>query len=52
MAIRLAKEADWAAIWPFWRDIVEAGETYAYPLDGAKVMSYSKLDAGQDETQR
>ena len=30
--IREATEADWPAIWPFWRDIVEAGETYAYPL--------------------
>jgi L-amino acid N-acyltransferase YncA len=29
--IRPATEADWPAIWPFWRDIVEAGETYAYP---------------------
>jgi hypothetical protein len=32
MGIRVATEADWPAIWPFWRDIVEAGETYAYPL--------------------
>lgn len=32
MTIRQATEADWPAIWPFWRDIVEAGETYAYPL--------------------
>ncbi|UFN46260.1 GNAT family N-acetyltransferase [Nocardioides okcheonensis] len=32
MTIRLATEADWPAIWPFWREIVEAGETYAYPL--------------------
>ena len=32
MGIRAATEADWPAIWPFWRDIVEAGETYAYPL--------------------
>ena len=32
MTIRPATEADWPAIWPFWRDIVEAGETYAYPL--------------------
>ena len=36
MDIRAATEADWPAIWPFWRDIVEAGETYAYPL-GADV---------------
>lgn len=32
MTIRQATEADWAAIWPFWQEIVEAGETYAYPL--------------------
>lgn len=32
MTIRQATEADWPAIWPFWRDIVEAGDTYAYPL--------------------
>lgn len=32
MTIRDATEADWPAIWPFWREIVEAGETYAYPL--------------------
>lgn len=32
--IRLATDADWTQIWAFWRDIVEAGETYAYP-DGA-----------------
>jgi GNAT superfamily N-acetyltransferase len=31
MTIRPAVDADWAAIWPFFRDIVEAGETYAYP---------------------
>jgi L-amino acid N-acyltransferase YncA len=32
MTVRTATDADWPAIWPFWRDIVEAGETYAYPL--------------------
>jgi len=31
MHIRPATEADWAAIWPFFAAIVEAGETYAYP---------------------
>lgn len=29
--IREATAEDWEQIWPFWRDIVEAGETYAYP---------------------
>ncbi|MFM6851827.1 MAG: N-acetyltransferase family protein [Terrabacter sp.] len=32
MTIRAATEADWPAIWPFWQETVEAGETYAYPL--------------------
>lgn len=48
--IRSATAADWAQIWPFWRDIVETGETYAYPsgttseearawwMDGATVV--------------
>jgi hypothetical protein len=29
--IRDATLDDWPAIWPFFRDIVAAGETYAYP---------------------
>ena len=32
MIVRTATEADWPVIWPFWQEIVEAGETYAYPL--------------------
>ena len=32
-AIRAATDADWPRIWPFFREIVLAGETYAYPLD-------------------
>lgn len=31
MEIRLATDADWDSIWPFFSDIVAAGETYAYP---------------------
>lgn len=31
MRIRLASEADWPAIWPFYRVIAEAGETYSLP---------------------
>lgn len=31
--IRPATDADWPQIWPFWREIVQAGETYAYPPD-------------------
>jgi L-amino acid N-acyltransferase YncA len=30
MEIREATEGDWPAIWPFFREIVLAGETYAY----------------------
>ncbi|WP_201305135.1 GNAT family N-acetyltransferase [Streptomyces sp. GS7] len=31
--IREATAADWPAVWPFFRDIVRAGETYTYPRD-------------------
>ena len=31
MSIRLATEADWSALYPIFTDVVEAGETYAYP---------------------
>ncbi|MGH3333436.1 MAG: GNAT family N-acetyltransferase [Nocardioidaceae bacterium] len=31
MIIRTAREDDWPAIYPFFADIVEAGETYAFP---------------------
>jgi L-amino acid N-acyltransferase YncA len=31
--IRTATAEDWPRIWPFFRDIVAAGETYAYPED-------------------
>jgi L-amino acid N-acyltransferase YncA len=40
MEIRPATEADWPRIWPFFRAIVAAGETYAYDTD----ISY---DAGR-----
>ena len=33
MDVRVALEDDWSAIWPFFADIVAAGETYAYPED-------------------
>ena len=32
MLIREATPSDWVQIWPFFKGIVEAGETYAYPL--------------------
>ncbi|HQR26070.1 MAG TPA: GNAT family N-acetyltransferase [Nocardioides sp.] len=31
--IRVAEHRDWPAIWPFFRQIVQEGETYAYPAD-------------------
>jgi ribosomal protein S18 acetylase RimI-like enzyme len=31
--IRRADESDWQQIWPFWHEIVAAGDTYAYPPD-------------------
>ncbi len=31
MEIREATSDDWPRIYPFWRRIVDAGETYAYP---------------------
>jgi L-amino acid N-acyltransferase YncA len=31
MRIREADEQDWESIWPFFEEIVRAGETYAYP---------------------
>ena len=33
MEIRVAGEPDWPSIWPFFAQIVAAGETYAYPED-------------------
>ena len=32
-AIRPATEEDWPRIWPFFDATVQAGETYAFPLD-------------------
>jgi len=33
MIIRTATDADWPRIWPFFDEIVAAGQTYAYPED-------------------
>ncbi len=33
MSIRRATDDDWPLIWPFFDQIVQAGETYAFPLD-------------------
>lgn len=36
MEIRDARPDDWAGIWPFWREIVAAGETYTWDPDTAE----------------
>lgn len=41
MIIRTASENDWDAIYPFFRLIVEAGETYAYPADTSKETAHA-----------
>ncbi|MGV9313649.1 N-acetyltransferase family protein [Streptomyces sp. NPDC003691] len=33
MLIREAVPEDWAAVWPFFRQVVAAGETFTYPPD-------------------
>ena len=33
VTIRPATADDWPAIWPFFRATVQAGETYAFPMD-------------------
>ncbi|MFI7610605.1 GNAT family N-acetyltransferase [Nonomuraea terrae] len=33
MLIREATTGDWSAIWPFFHEIVAAGETFTYPTD-------------------
>jgi len=33
VTIRPMTEEDWPQVWPFFDEIVQAGETYAYPLD-------------------
>ena len=33
MDVRPAREDDWPVIWPFFAEIVAAGETYAFPED-------------------
>jgi L-amino acid N-acyltransferase YncA len=33
LSIRQATDDDWPRIWPFFDEIVRAGDTYAYPVD-------------------
>ncbi|MFB7915775.1 GNAT family N-acetyltransferase [Streptomyces sp. NPDC056061] len=36
MRIRQATDEDWSVVWPFFHEIVAAGETFTYPLDLGK----------------
>lgn len=40
MLIREATAEDWPAIWPFFHEIVAAGETFTYPLDLAEADAH------------
>lgn len=33
LEVRTATEEDWPAIWPIWRAVVEAGDTYVWELE-------------------
>ena len=55
--IRDAVAEDWSAIWPFFREIVAAGETYAWPRDMAEDAarrpgSRRRADRGRPRGQR
>lgn len=39
VTLRPAHNADWAEIWPFWREIVSAGETHPYPVDSTEAVA-------------
>lgn len=41
MLIREADASDWDRIWPLWKSIVTAGETYVFPAD-------TDVDEGRD----
>ena len=47
MTIRLARPDDWAGIWPIWRAVVRAGETYVWPpeTDEADARTFWMLPA-------
>lgn len=40
MSIRVMVREDWLRVWPFFEEIVRAGETYAYPLDLSPERAY------------
>ena len=39
LRIRPATAADWASIWPFYRAIVDQGESYSYPSPAEEAVS-------------
>ena len=56
--IREAGKGDWAGIWPIFREVVAAGETYVYPADLSQAnarrlwtdppaMAYVAVEGGQ-----
>ncbi len=46
MDVREAEAADWEAIWPFFREIVAAGETYAYDPEMSEAEARSMWMVG------
>ena len=40
MTIREAAKEDFDSIWPIFREIVKAGETYAYAADTTKAQAF------------
>ena len=46
--IRAVRPEDWTQIWPFFRDIVAAGETYAYPDDITADQAQASWTPGDD----
>lgn len=50
MIIRRAEDADWAAIWPIWHQVVAAGDTYTYdPASSQDTARASWLAPPPDE---
>jgi len=49
--MRLATEGDWPSIWPFWHEIVAAGDTYSYdPAITSDAARLLWLSSSPDET--
>ena len=50
MEIRAVRPDDWSQIWPFFRDIVAEGETYAYPDDLTREQATQLWTPGRGAT--